>query len=352
MLSNKEIIEIMRPKKKLIRRTWGLSTSSTPLNLALTGKVEYGFHTGHYYLLVGDSAAGKTWFAHAVLAEASIYPTFDKYHLDYDNAEHGALMNVGRYFGQRLAKRIEYRSSESLEQCYDHLDDLVESGDPFIGVVDSMDVLEPEADDEKIAEQRKARAKGNVTEVSGSYGVAKAKINSNRLRRLIPKLRKTDSILIILSQTRDNIGVTYGSKKTRAGGKALKFYATAEMWLSVKQKLKKTVNKKPRTIGIITQISVHKNRVTGEVPTVEVPIYMSTGIDDVGSCVEYLTSEGYWSKGNAKDFKIKGTTEQIVRAIEAKDLEGDLKVLVKNVWDDIQAKCAVKRKNKYAEKEG
>ena len=84
-----------------------LSTGSTMLNLAMTGSARKGFRTGHYYLFVGDSRSGKTWFCLSCLAEASIDKRFNDYRFIYDNRERGALMDIAYFFGRKAAERIE-----------------------------------------------------------------------------------------------------------------------------------------------------------------------------------------------------------------------------------------------------
>ena len=84
-----------------------LSTGSTLLNLAMTGNHAGGWLSGHYFLFVGDSDSGKSWFMHTALAEASIDSRFDEHRLIYDNTEGKSLMDIERYFGTRLATRIE-----------------------------------------------------------------------------------------------------------------------------------------------------------------------------------------------------------------------------------------------------
>ena len=41
----------------------GLSTGSTLLNLACTGKTHAGFLPGYYYFIVGDSVSGKSFLS-------------------------------------------------------------------------------------------------------------------------------------------------------------------------------------------------------------------------------------------------------------------------------------------------
>src|SRR5690606_8689584 len=145
----------------------------------------------------------------------------------------------------------------------------------------------------------------------GSYGDSKAKINSTRLRVVANRLRETGSILVIINQTRDNIGFTSRFQpKTRSGGHALKFYSRLELWLSPGGTIKKTVKGKQRKLGIKTNVKIEKNHITGRRRTVTVPILYSSGIDDVGANVDYLVEEGLWKerKGviEAPDFDFEG----------------------------------------------
>ncbi len=338
--------------------TKGLSTGSTLLNLAITGHHESGFLPGHIYLLVGDSSSGKTWLSLTCLAEAAQRDDYSNHRFIFDNAEDGALMDIEKYFGTKVLERIEpprmkegeLLYSQTVEDFYDNLDDASKDGRPFIYVLDSMDVLEAHTELENYDTQKKARRAEK--EVPGSYGTAKAKANSAGLRRATLSLRGSDSILIVVSQTRENIG--YGAQfnpKTRGGGKALTFYATLELWSSVKTDIKKSVRGKQRQIGTMCQVKIKKNRIAGKNMTVEIPIYFSVGIDDIGSVVDFLVDEDHWKKtGNtiiAEDLGINGSKEAIVAYIEAGGLEKEVRLTARDVWLEIEKQCELVRKKRY-----
>lgn len=329
-----------------------LSTGSTLLNLACSNDPFGGLVTGSYYNYTGDSDSGKSFYALTALAEASINPLFDNYRLVLDDPENGALMDKEKFFGKKLVQRLERIVSSSQEAFYYSLDTILEK--PSIVVLDSMDSITAEDDREKFDERKKAHSKGKET--TGTYGTAKAKVNSSNLNWVVSKLKSTNSILIIISQTRDRIG--FGAQydpKTRSGGRALKFYATAEIWTSTKETIKTKYKSKSKTktvdVGIISQIKVKKNRSTGRKPTIEVPIYWSTGVDDLGSCVKFLCEWGYWkSSGSsleAPEFDFEGSSDVLVERIEENGEETKLRTLVGEVWKDIEDKCAVRRKPRY-----
>lgn len=349
-----------RPKIKISAKN-GLSTGSTLLNLAISGNEHYGFFKGGYFLFVGDSSSGKTFLTLTCLAEAALQPRFNSYRLIHDDVENGAIMDKNYFFGSKAAKRIEAPAtyedgapafSENVEDFYYNLDDLLteaeNGGAPFIYILDSENGLGSKSEDSKFDEQKKAALKG--TETAGSYGDGKAKIHSQNLRKITQRLRNTGSILIIISQTRDNIGFGF-EKKTRSGGKALKFYAHLELWASVKGKIPRTVRGKTRTVGMNALVKSKKNRVAGKNHEVLVPMYYTVGIDDIGSCIDYLISEKHWAKVKqtvkAKDFDFEGSREKLIQHIEENDLETDLRSLVGDIWKEIEESCVVHRKRRY-----
>lgn len=351
-----EVKKAMRVKKEVtsLSNKDYLSTGSTLLNLELSGRPKGGLVRGKYYLFVGDSGAGKSWLGLTCLAEAGINKSFQDYRFIYNNPEDGALMDMARYFGTAVSGRIEERASATVEEFYYDLDDIVKGGKPFIYLLDSMDALITEDDEEHFDKRKKAFQNGKK-EVAGSYGTAKAKANSRGLSTLMSPLKKSGSILIIISQTRDNIG--FGSQynpKTRSGGKSLRFYATSELWFSIKEKIHKSVRGKQRHVGTLVKIQVKKNRQAGREPSVEIPIYHSSGLDDVGSMVDYLVDEGHWKEGKGKgieapDFEFSGKKEDLIRQICDGGLEPKLISTVCDLWREVQAESAVPRKNRYGQ---
>ena len=336
-----------------VEKSSTLSTGSILLNHAISGRDE-GLIPGHYYMLVGDSQAGKTWLAHQILAEASINPIYDSYQLILDNPERGALMDVRKFFGQRLADRLKppskQGSSRTLEEFYDNVGDVSVKG-PFIYVLDSEDALPSESQIAKVDENKTARRKGKETK--GSYGDGKAKVNSAGLRIAHNCLEETKSILIVIKQTRDNIGFdAMFNPKTRSGGRALTFYAAVELWFSIRGKLERTVLGKKRQIGSILRVAVKKNRVAGRQRSVDLHFYPDVGFDDVGSCIAWLIEEKHWQKKGegivAPEFDFEGTTEELVKLIESKGKGRLLRKVMGKAWGKIEEACRVERKSRYS----
>jgi len=363
---------LAKREKQLLQRESAVSTGSTLLNLACTDHPDLGFMMGAYYYLVGDSASGKTWLTMSCFAEACLNPAFQDYRLIFDDVEGGALMDVELYFGKEVARRLEPPStrggrpvfSTSIESFYYHIFDLLNEGKPFIYVLDSQDALTSGAARKKFVKQKQASEKEE--EVAGSYGDGKAKYHSEHIREVLALLRKTKSILIIIGQTRDNLGFGF-EKKTRSGGKSLRFYANLEIWTSVMNRIKRSVRGVPRTVGNRCLAEVKKNRVTGKIGkdrSVELPIYYGLGIDDVGSCVDYILAEQHWPKVKVKgqededddrkkkvydatELLIQGTRDRIIAHIEQEGLENKVRNIVAKVWAEVEKECQVVRKRRY-----
>lgn len=360
--------DLLLAKPSVMSLEGALSTGSTLLNLACTDSPDVGFLRGGYYYLVGDSTSGKTWLSLSCFAEACRQESFGDYRLIFDDAEGGALMDIGYYFGQAVARRLEPPRkkrgapvySDTVESFYYHLSDALAAGKPFIYVLDSQDALTSAASIDKFQRQKKAAEEGEAG--AGSYGDGKAKYHSEHLRVVLSGIRKTGSILIIIGQTRDNLGMGF-EMKTRSGGRALRFYATLEIWTSVAGKITRVVRDRERTIGCRCLAEIKKNRVTGKIGrdrSVTIPIYYDLGIDDVGSCVDYLISEKHWKRAKkddgtegrrkiyaASDFSIVGTRDQIIEHVEKEGLEDKLRQVTADVWRQVEDECLPERKRRY-----
>lgn len=352
---------LRRPKKEVLRNKDLLSTGSTLLNLALSGKARGGLYKNRYYFFVGDSASGKTFIALTCFAEASINSNFDGYRFIHDNAEDGALMDLTRFFGRKVNDRVEPPAgtreapvySSSPEEFYYHIDDAFDRKVPFIYVLDSMDSLEPSADRKKFDERKKAHRNGKA-DVSGSYYMDKAKLNSMGMRGVIARLKTSGSILIVISQTRDAVGFGF-EDKTRSGGKALRFYAACEFWTSVvktvRQKRKVAGKERTELLGIVCRAAVKKNRHTGRLVSVDIPILWSLGIDDTGGCVDYLVSEGHWKKKQGKidavELELNMRREELIMTIENQNAEPQLRAAVAETWERVKQEMTPERKNRY-----
>ncbi len=330
-----------------------IPTGSTLLNLVLSDQTEGGFQLGKIENLIGDSSSGKTFIALSMLTECCLNPNFENYQLIYDDVEAANEFDIEELFSP-LKSRITAPSyqedeavySDTVQQFHDHVLDALDSGQPFIYVLDSLDALDSEEDQKKVEEQRKARAKGNQT--AGTYGMSKPKAMSWMLKNLKAKFKKSKSMLLVISQTRDNINPMSFEKKTRSGGRALKFYACHEVWMALGQKLRT----KGRIAGIQSKIKCSKNKLTGKIRECEFPIHYDYGIDDIASMIDFLVQENHWKKRKqtiiATEFEVEAGRQKLIEVIEEKELETELREICQVVWTEIEDSLKLNRKKKYS----
>lgn len=363
-----ELEEVLAPKPLAVRGGPGLSSGSTLVNLLCTGRTDAAYMPGMYYLLVGDSDSGKTFLCLNTFAEAANRPEFKDYRLVFDNPEKGAQMDLEAMFGKKLAARLEppfrrkdgsWGYSERVEEFFMSVRDACRRG-PCLYVLDSENALTSDEEAAKAEEVLSAVRKSHDKDAEYEAPKAmmtdgKAKKNNSFVRQVVPDLEKSGSILIVISQSREKIGVTFGSPATRAGGKGLSFFAQVELWSRCKERITKPVNGRPRHTGNLCQFRLQRSRFTGQREVVEVPIYFSSGLDDTGSLVQYLIDEKHW-KGKGKDedkviaapeFGYEGNAEGLVELVESECREGELKGLAASVWESVRARCEVRRKRRY-----
>jgi hypothetical protein len=119
------------------------------------------------------------------------------------------------------------------------------------------------------------------------------------------------------------------------------------MWASSTSPIKKLDEK----IGSNTKIIVSKNKLTFKKRTIQLPIYDNFGVDDLGSCVDFLTEQKVWAKSKqtikASHFSWEGTRENIIRRIERANNEDELFQLVGEAWTEKEDKLKIDRKRRY-----
>ncbi len=327
-------------------------TGSTLLNLACSNRTTGAFKPGTLNNIIGDSSAGKSLLCLNILAEIAQIPEFKDHILIYDDVERRLFFNIERLFGASLAKRITgpdgpvtESASSTIESFYYNLDNKIKAKERFIWILDSMDALDAETAEKKFQENKEAFQKDK--EGKGSYGDGKAKINSENMRRVTQNLRNTDSLLIIVSQTRDNLSPGF-APKTRAGGRALEFYASHIMWLAKIKKIKKMIRGKNRTIGVDVRASISKNSLTGLQTEVDFPLYYGYGLDDISSMIDFLIDEKELPQSANSIIwqNEKYTRKALIHHFEEEGSK-ELQILCKKVWTDIVDQLFPDRKPRY-----
>lgn len=358
----REFAKHARQRKKFIQVSKHdfVPTGATLLNLALSDRAFGGFSKGTMVNVVGDKSSGKTFLAFSLCAEVAHRKDFAEYRTIYDGSEGISRFNLRQIFGRATQERIEPphydengnpESSHTVQDFLLNVLECVKSERPFIYILDSFDALTSNEEVSRVDKIAKARGTDKV--VPGSYSMEKAKSSSQFFRVLVRKIEATKSLLIIISQTRDNINPMSFIKKSRNGGRALDFYATHILWLASAKKIKKD----KKTIGNVVKAKVDKNKSTGKYRTIEFPLYSTYGIDDVASCIQWLLFNGTWKKRGGKIdpcgmLAIPPAKERtFIRMIEEKNLEKRLRKITSRAWRKSEEGLKLDRKPKYIDVE-
>jgi recombination protein RecA len=246
-----------------------ISSGCTTLNNALGG----GWARQRIANIVGDKSTGKTLLA--IEAAANFNMVEPKGKIRYREAEKAWDDNYAAALGFPVEKVDFGEPIDTIEDVFEDLEKVLKGNKgPEMYIVDSLDSLSDRAEMERKIDE-------------GSYGMGKAKMLSQLFRRLVRDLSSKDVTVFFISQVRDNIGVTFGRKTTRSGGRALDFYSSQILYLSQLGKLDRTISNVKRVTGVKIRAQVDKNKVGLPYRECEFSIKFGYGIDDWKACAEY-----------------------------------------------------------------
>lgn len=303
-----------------------VSSGCLLLDCALGG----GWVLGRIANIVGDRSTAKT----ALATEAMInflrqYPTGSA---AYRESEAAFDRNYAAAMGLPIDK-IEFSDGlEPLGTVEDFYRDISKFIDkqmaadaPGIYVLDSLDALSDEAE-----------MKRDISE--GTYALNKAKALSTLFRMIVRKIERSKVLLIVVSQVRDNIGVMFGEKHKRSGGKALDFYCSHIAFLAHVKTLKKTMAKVERPYGITVKVRIKKNKVGLPFREAEFDFIFGYGIEDVGASVEWLAEVGRLKDIDLTPTDAKGYLKELEGlTAEMYDREKfTIDAAVKKAWQEIE----------------
>lgn len=396
----KEIKKKQKNDKKITKEDFlWIPSGSIMFNLACSDHWYGAYKTGTMVNIIGDSSSGKSILTLSGIAAAANDPKFDNYRLISDDSEFADSFDHVKLFGSKFASRIEapnqteeipekgkkkpkklsleelrkkkilypiniwnkekkkfeknkkIENSVTIEQFFDNVMDAIDIGIPFIYCQDSFDSIDADAEIKKELKNREYRKKGNLSKIKGSFQATKQKKASQMFRQICSKLKQSKSLLIIISQTRDNLNALSFETKYRAGGRALKFYASIEAWLAYKSPLTKTVNDKKHAIGVNTVGKITKNKYTGKRKEAEFPIYTDYGIDDISSCIDFLIENDYWELNKqtiiAEELDIECTKKKLIPFIEENKLQETLFQCTEKCWNEIEDALKLNRRSKF-----
>lgn len=257
-----------------------LPSGCTLLDKALGG----GWAERRIANIVGDSSVGKTLL---VMEGAANFTTKHKHgRVRYKETESAFDPRYAGTLGMPL-DRIDFGDRiHTIEDLFDDLNDAIKSckGDraPVLEIVDSLDALTDNSELERGFSE-------------ASYGTGKARDLSKLFRMLTAEMERSSLTLMIVSQVRSNIGVSFGRQTTRAGGKALKFYCSQIVYLTHVCTLTRTIKnvKRPHAIEVVAKVD--KNKVGPPLREIKFKLDFGYGIDDLITSLAWLKEVGYLS---------------------------------------------------------
>lgn len=340
-------------------------SGSTLLNLALSETPNSGWAKGTIANVVGDKHTGKSILQMTALAEMAHTDRFPQYRLIYDDAEAAVMFDMRKLFGD-LADRIEppldpdkhdFPYSDTVESLQANVYQALDAGRPFVYVLDSLDGLTAKDEVTRVHKAAELHLKGKSPD-KGSYGTERARKVGELIRVFARDLQKTESLMIIVSQVRQNLDPVSWTKYRRNGGKALDHHCSHIVWLAPGKRITKQVSKRERQIGVRTSFKVDKNRSTGKLRSGEFLIYAEYGVDDIGSMVDWMADEGFWRKDRAGKIDTGAflnlgevTRDRIIQIIEEERLANDLQEHVLEAWMQIEKSMSLGRRPRFGPKE-
>lgn len=294
-----------------------------------------GWPLGRISNVVGDRSTGKTLLA--IEAAANFAKDYEG-KIYYREAEAAFQKEYAEALGMPIG-RVDFGKKviETVEDVYDDLSRKIElcikRKKPALYVLDSLDALSD-------------RAEKALAFDAGSYGGTKPKQMGKMFRQLVKPIEEAQIHLMIISQVRDKIGVSFGDKHSRSGGKALDFYASQILFLSNLGQIYQTRKNVKRTTGIGVRAKVKKNKVGLALREAQFNIEFGFGIDDLSASVTWLDEV---SRLDDASLTVKSAAELLkaVKKFNSEEYAAEAKRLgdvVKKVWSDIEISFLPKRK--------
>ncbi len=236
-----------------------------------------GYPKGRVVQIYGPESSGKTTLALHAVANAQKMGGIAA----YIDAEQAFDATYARHLGVDISNLLLSQPDYG-EQAFEIVEKLVRTGEVSVVVVDSVAALVPKAELEGTFED---------TQVG-----LQARLMSKGLRMISGAVKKSNTLVIFINQTRMKIGNMYGPSETTPGGQALKFYSSVILDIRRIQTLKEG----DTAVGNLVRVRVVKNKVAPPHRTAQFEIEYGRGISwegevlDLGVALKLVHKSGAW----------------------------------------------------------
>jgi len=312
-----------------------VSTGSTLLDLNISGgRIRGGGIPGGIMVeIFGPASSGKT----ALLVDIGASVQNKGGDVDIIDPEARLDKEYTRIYGLELPKDRYYRF-DLVEEVFDFIKDQWNPVNPDVINMLGCDSIAALSTEMEMGDGDKR-------------GQKKAKDLHSGCRTSARVISKDNKLVVFTNQQLDG---EYGP--TTSGGKAVGFYSSLRLQVKFKKKITKdkdftasTGAKKvsvSKSIGIESEVTVIKSSIDDSYRQSPLYIIGGVGIDDVRANLQWLKEKTGSTVYDCLDGKTYKGLDAAVSYVEDHDLEGTVREMVIDIWEEIEMKFKVDRKKK------
>lgn len=284
-----------------------LSTGDDVFDLIASNRKHAGIPGGRLTLLDGLQQSGKSLVCSHLIKSCQQLGGFSIV-FDTQNAANQEFM---RAIGVDTSDVVVYRGLNKLQTIFSIIEKTLYSlrlqlpTQPILIIIDSITACVTQKDLQNTDYENK-----------GFLAGLRAKMIGQAARKLTPMIASQNVALVITSQVRakmDLANIYMDPYQASSGGMSLPFYATLQIRLQKKSKLKATVYGVQQVVGVKTKARIDKSRLGPTYRQCEFDVYYDVGIDNYTNWVTTLTKYKVLQGKGTKNipYVVKYNDEQI-----------------------------------------